>query len=351
VGSPAADSGVPDVATFSIVAVDTVHGEWGVAVASKFLAVGSVVPWARAGVGAVATQAAANTRFGEHGLLLLERGHSAADVLKILLRADPDPETRQMGIVDALGRGAVFTGDECQEWAGGVKGPGFAVQGNLLAGPEVVDLMSRVFLETRGSLADRMLTALEAGEAAGGDSRGKQSAAIVVVKAGGGYRGGNDRLVDLRVDDAEEPVVELRRLYQMHATVYLPNVHIRLGDEALASGVRKKAEREFSRAIRLYQDAIERNSGDGRIKNALAWFYVQHRVNLDEAFRLAEEARRLDRLSWEVIDTLAEIHFVRGNVVKARDHAVKALQMSPQNSYLESQVDRFQLAVREEERR
>jgi uncharacterized Ntn-hydrolase superfamily protein len=181
--------------------------------------------------------------------------------------------------------------------------------------------------------------------------RGKQSASILVVKAGGGYRGGNDRLVDLRVDDAREPVAELRRLYQIHSTTYLPNVHIRLGDEALASGARRKAEQEFARAIRLYRNGIDANPDDARIKNALAWFYVEHLVNLDEAFRLAEEARRLDRSSWEVIDTLAQIHFVRGNVVKARDHSVMALEMSPANSYLESQVERFQLAVLEEERR
>ncbi len=163
-----------------------------------------------------------------------------------------------------------------------------------------------------------------------------------------------ERLIESPIkvqDDAEEPVAGLRRLYQKHATIYLPNVHIRLGDEALASGARGKADREFSRAIRLFQDAMERNPEDARIKNALAWFYVRHRVNLDEAFRLSEEARRLDRSSWEVIDTLAEIHFVRGMLVKARDHSVMALQMSPGNSYLESQVERFQLAVLEEERR
>jgi uncharacterized Ntn-hydrolase superfamily protein len=328
-----------------------VQQEWGVAVASRFLAVGSVVPHARAGVGAIATQAAANTRFGPLGLAFLERGHSPENVLKRLLRADAQVDARQVAIVDAHGKVAVFTGDKCQEWAGGVTGRGFAVQGNLLAGSEVADMMAMTFQETQGDLAERMLAALEAGQDAGGDRRGKQSAAVVVVKAGGGYRGGNDRLVDLRVDDSTDPIGELKRIYDIHAATHLPSVHTRLGDEALAAGNREKAELEFSRVIRLYRKAMTDAPQNAQYKNALAWFYVQHRVNLDEAFRLAEEARRLDPGNWEIIDTLAQIHFARGQFVKARDHAVKALQMDPGNLYLTAQVERFQATVVDKERR
>lgn len=339
----------PTVATFSIVAVDTVQHECGVAVASRFLAVGSVVPWARAGVGAVATQAAANTSFGPHGLAYLERGESAQETLKRLLAADSDPDARQVGIVDARGGAAIFTGQHCQGWAGGVKGFGFAVQGNRLTGPEVVDLAAKAFRETEGSLAERLLAALAAGDQAGGDRSGRQSAAILVVKAGGGYRGGNDRLVDLRVDDATNPVGELQRLYAVHAAHYLPAVHVRLGDDALASGRRDVAEREYSRVIHLYREAIAAHPKDPDLKNGLAWFYVRHRVNLDEAFRLAEEARRLAPDSWEIIDTLAEIHFARGQLHQAHEHAIRALQMDPDNTYLKSQEARFRQAVREKE--
>jgi len=339
----------PEVSTFSIVAVDAAQREWGVAVASRFLAVGSVVPWARAGVGAVATQAAANTGFGPHGLAYLERGEPAEETLQRLLAADDDPDGRQVGIVDAQGGVATFTGKHCQAWAGDLKGAGFTVQGNRLPGPEVLDAMSRAFREATGSLAERLLVALAAGDQAGGDRSGKQSAALLVVKAGGGYRGGNDRLVDLRVDDAKEPVAELKRLYAIHAARYLPEVHIRLGDDALAAGRREVADREYSQVIHLYRAAIAASPKDPPLTNGLAWFYVRHRVNLDEAFRLAEEARRLDPASWEIVDTLAEIHFARGQLHQAHEHAIKALQMDPDNAYLKHQEERFRAAVREKE--
>ena len=341
----------PSVTTFSIVAVDTLQNEWGVAVASRFLAVGSIVPWARAGVGAIATQASANTAFGPHGLALLERGYSANQALGRLMETDPGIEERQIGLVDAKGRVAVHTGERCEEWAGSFKGPGFAILGNYLAGSEVGDQMAKAFEETEGSLTERMLASLRAGQRAGGDQRGRQSAAILVVKAGGGYRGGSDRLVDLRVEDHPKPIEELARLYRIHAAIYLPLVHIRLGDEALSGGRREKAGREYSRVIHLYRQAIARDPKSHRLKNALAWFYVRHRVNLDEAFRLIDAAKKLAPRSWEVIDTLAEIHFARGNLTMARDLADKALQLDPQNDYLKSQIRRFMSALVEEERK
>lgn len=335
------------VGTFSIVAADTVEGEWGVAVASRFLAVGSVVPWARAGVGAVATQAEANTAFGPHGLALMERGQSAPQALALLLRSDGKPGSRQVALVDGRGRVAVHTGDECRGWAGEVRGPGFVIQGNSLVGPEVVDLMAKAFMESHGSLAERLLDALAAGQGAGGDERGRQSAALLVVKAGGGYLGGNDRLVDLRVDDAKDPVAELARLYAVHAARNLTAVHIRLGDQALAAGQRAVAEREYARVIHLYRGAMTRWPRDATLRNGLAWFYVRRRVNLDEAFRLAQEARGLDPRSWEVVDTIAEIYYVRGNLAKARDSAAAALELDPGNAYLASQVARFETAIQE----
>ena len=200
------------VSTFSIVARDSVTGELGVAVASRFFAVGSVVPWAKAGVGAVATQSFANTTFGWRGLELLEKGATADESLQILLRDDNDRERRQLGIVSAKGASATYTGKGCLAWAGGRNGPNFAIQGNILAGEAVVTEMEKAFLQTKGTLADKLYAALIAGDANGGDARGKQSAAMLVVKEGAGYGGFTDRAIDIRVDDHLEPFRELGRL-------------------------------------------------------------------------------------------------------------------------------------------
>jgi uncharacterized Ntn-hydrolase superfamily protein len=207
--------------TFSIVAADPGAGDWGVAVASKFPAVGAVVPWARAGVGAIATQAYANTSFGPAGLALLERGLEAGLTLRELLEGDPDHAHRQVGLADAGGMAATFTGEKCMDWAGGRTGDGFACQGNILVGPNVVDGMAEAFRASGGELVDRLLAALEAGDASGGDRRGKQSAALLVVRAAGGYGGRNDRYIDLRVDDHEDPVTELRRVFTVYDREYL----------------------------------------------------------------------------------------------------------------------------------
>jgi uncharacterized Ntn-hydrolase superfamily protein len=208
--------GVPIVATFSIAAADPAAGEVGIAVASKFLAVGSVVPWVTAGVGAVATQAMANVACGPRGLGLLAQGIGPEEVLDEMTASDPARDGRQYGVVDARGRSATFTGTGCMQWAGGRAGDGYACQGNILAGPAVVDALAASFETTSGTLAERLLEALAAGDQAGGDRRGRQSAALYVARAGGGFLGGNDRFIDLRVDDHETPVPELTRLLAVH---------------------------------------------------------------------------------------------------------------------------------------
>lgn len=210
----------PPVATFSIVAFDPETKELGVAVASKFPAVGSVVPWARAGVGAVATQSYANTSYGPDGLALLARGAQPAEVLEILTRRDGRKADRQVGIVDARGQAATFTGAKCNPWAGGKTGKHYAAQGNLLTGPEVVDAMAKAFEESGGLLSARLLVALEAGQAAGGDKRGRQSAALLIVREGWGYAGFNDRFRDVRVDHHETPILELKKALAAHARVF-----------------------------------------------------------------------------------------------------------------------------------
>ena len=202
----------PVVATFSIVAADPESGEVGVAVASRFFSVGSVVPYGEGAVGAVATQANADVSFGPRGLELLARGVTPEEIVSILLRDEPADNGRQFGIVSADGLSSTYTGTGCNPWAGGRAGPNYAVQGNILTGEDVVIAMEKAFLETKGTLADRMFAALIAGHAKGGDSRGKQSAALIVRKPGTGYGGKNDRAIDIRVDDHEEPFKELGRL-------------------------------------------------------------------------------------------------------------------------------------------
>src|SRR5579871_692551 len=206
----------PLVSTYSIVAYDPANGDLGVAVQSKFLAVGAVVPWARAGIGAVATQAWCNTTYGPVGLQLLEAGATAQEACARLTGADEEREHRQMGIVDAHGNAATYTGSACHHWAGGRTGHGYAAQGNILVSQATVDALAETFEGEPGSLAERLLAALSAGQAAGGDSRGMESAAILVVRAGAGYGGHNDRYMDLRVDDHPSPIEELRRLVQLH---------------------------------------------------------------------------------------------------------------------------------------
>jgi len=207
------------VATFSIVAFDPASEELGVAVQSKFLAVGAVVPWARAGVGAVATQAMANVSYGPCGLGLMAEGRTAEETVQELVSSDEGREDRQVGVVDVRGRAATFTGDDCFDWAGGVTGEHYAAQGNILVGEETVEEMARAYEETAGDLAGRLLAALDAGQEAGGDSRGRQSAALLVVRQASGYGGQSDRVVDLRVDDHPDPIRDLIRIRELH-TLY-----------------------------------------------------------------------------------------------------------------------------------
>jgi uncharacterized Ntn-hydrolase superfamily protein len=227
--------------TYSIVALDAATGDLGVATQSKFLAVGAVVPWARADVGAIATQSFANVRYGPEGLDALATGRSAADVLAGLVAADPLREQRQAGIVDRHGNAATHTGRECFAWAGGRTGKGYAAQGNILAAAAVVDGIAETFEAGGPQFPELLVACLAAAEAAGGDRRGRESAALYIVRAEGGYGGGNDRLVDLRVDDHDDPVPELARVLGMHR-LYLDRpeeADLLLLDEGLAGELRR----------------------------------------------------------------------------------------------------------------
>jgi uncharacterized Ntn-hydrolase superfamily protein len=231
------------VATYSIVACDLDADQWGVAVQSKFLAVGSVVPWAEPHAGAIATQSYANPRYGPDGLALLRAGRSAQDVVEALTAADAGRAERQLGVVDGLGRSATFTGEACHEWAGGRTGIGYAAQGNILVSEVTVRALAVTF-EQNGhlSLADRLIECLAAAQAAGGDRRGQQSASLLIVEKDAGYANLSDVVVDLRVDDHERPIVELHRLYRLHNEIFgvTPAEDWLTVDEALAAELRDR---------------------------------------------------------------------------------------------------------------
>ena len=231
------------ISTYSIVACDLEAGDWGVAVQSKFLAVGAAVPAAEPHVGAIATQAWANLAYRPDGLALLRDGYQAEDVVRTLVGADEGREHRQLGVVDAVGRAATYTGSECLEWAGGTTGPGYAAQGNILVSAATVEAMASTFEGSAGQpLAERLLAALAAAEAAGGDRRGRQSAALLVVRKDGGYGGTSDVATDLRVDDHPQPIEELERIYRMHDLLFgqTPDEEWLEVDIALADELRER---------------------------------------------------------------------------------------------------------------
>jgi len=231
--------------TYSLVACDLARGEWGVAVQSKFLAVGAGVPWAEPAVGALATQALANLRYGPDGMALLREGASAEEVVRRLTEADEGRDERQLGVVDRNGRAATYTGSSCHEWAGGVTGDGYAAQGNILVSQETVTALAETFGASSGALAERLLEALAAAQQAGGDRRGQQSAALLVVRKDGGYMGTSDVLVDLRVDDHEAPIEELKRIYGLHDLLFgeTPKEEWLEVDERLAAELRERLDR------------------------------------------------------------------------------------------------------------
>ena len=249
----------PIVATYSIAACDLEAGQWGVATQSKFLAVGSVVPWAEPGVGAIATQAYANPRYGPEGLALLREGLDAQAVVERLTAADDDRDHRQVGVVDGRGGSASFTGSECMDWAGGLTGPGYAAQGNILVGKETVAALAATFVAATGTpLAERLIACLAAAQAAGGDRRGQQSAALLVVERDGGYAKLSDILVDLRVDDHPSPVAELARLCEMHSLLFgqTPKVEWVEVDDALRTELVERLQ------TLGYDTELERAFGD-----------------------------------------------------------------------------------------
>ncbi|WLD93136.1 DUF1028 domain-containing protein [Alkalihalobacillus sp. AL-G] len=263
------------VATFSIVGYDPKTEELGIAVQSKFIGVGSVVPWAKAGIGAVATQSYANTSYGPQGLEYMASGKTAEETIKLLTEPDEERELRQVGVVDANGNAATFTGNDCYDWAGGRTGHHNAAQGNILVSQETVDAMGETFERTEGTLAERLLKALDAGQQAGGDSRGKQSAALLIVREEGGYGGFNDRAIDLRVDDHPEPIKELIRIHDLHQLYFSPSKKESIAE--IKGDVYSELANELERLGFLEQKA---NHTQVAVEDALRVFV--HRENFEE---------------------------------------------------------------------
>jgi uncharacterized Ntn-hydrolase superfamily protein len=332
-------------ATFSIVAYDPDAQEWGVAVASKFLAVGSAVPFAKAGVGAIASQAWGNTTYGPRGLAMLSKGMSAQEVLDSLLASDKEYSHRQVGIVDSRGNVAAFTGESCFDWAGHIKGKSFSVQGNILMGEEVVKEMAYAFLKEKGALAERLLAALKAGQEAGGDKRGRQAAALLVAREKGGYSGFNDRYIDLRVDDHKEPINELERIYNLYKITFLPSAHIRFEEEYRKEGKRKEAEREWKVAYNLMTLALKAKPNDASVFNSIAWECAQRDVHIDEAYKYAKRALELDPEDPNIMDTMAFLYYKKGEYKKAIEMEERALKRSPNNEFFKKQLKLIKKAL------
>ncbi|MEA2070565.1 MAG: DUF1028 domain-containing protein [Asgard group archaeon] len=260
--------------TFSIVAYDPENKEWGVAVQSKFVAVGTVVPFAKANVGAIATQANANTSYGPKGLAMLKAGLSAAEVIEVLTTNDPQKEERQVGVVDRDGNAASFTGSNCFDWAGHFIGKNFCCQGNILVSEETITAMASAYKETAGDLVEKLFAALEAGRDAGGDKRGKESAAILIVKEEGAYDGGTDRYVDIRVDEHPHPIKELRKVFDVYNLCLLkrddPDDILKLESNVLETVLRVLKRDGF------YDGSINQ-SYNKKIKNTLSkWFHTNN---------------------------------------------------------------------------
>ncbi len=323
-----------DAGTFSIVAYDGETREWGVAVASKVLAAGYIVPWARAGVGAVATQAYANLDYGIEGLSLLENGLAAREVIERLREEDPEPGRRQVAVVDAAGAVAAFTGEDTLPWSGHIAGDGYSVQGNILAGEEVLKEMERAYLGSPGPLARRLVEALKAGEAAGGDKRGKQSAALLVVREGGGYQGKTDRLVDIRVDDDLEPVAELERIYKLWERTFVVQRYLDLG-----------GEREAGYALAIMERALAEGPEDAAVYNDFAWALATKKLYPQRALEMALRAHELAPEDANVMDTLAEAYYAAAENDEAVAWEKKALAQDPGNEFFAEQLKKFEEAA------
>lgn len=332
---------VQQPATFSIVAFDSATGELGVAVESKYFSVGRVVPWVEAGVAAVATQANVNPSYGPKALAMAKSGMTPGEIAAGFAASDSAWDSRQFAMVDAAGRVVTWTGPKCNTWAGGEAGVAFACQGNILAGPAVVANMAKAFRESSGELAGRLVTALEAAQAAGGDKRGQQSATLLVGRPSARHPEYRTRWVDLHVEDHKTPIAELRRLWNIHQGFHGAGSHMEMAAEYQAAGRRDLAELERERVHETLVGVLARGDRDAGLLNGLAWACAEHDLHLDDALKAAERAAALEPKSGDILDTLAEVHFRMGDDAKALEIEKRSLALDPKNPYLQKQVERF----------
>jgi uncharacterized Ntn-hydrolase superfamily protein len=337
--------------TFSILGYDPIAQEWGVAVQSKAFIVGGIVPWAQAGVGAIATQALSNKSFGPRGLQLLKRGHDPKDVLEQLIGSDADGARRQLAIMDAQGRTANYTGQQCIPWAGGIAEQNVSVQGNILASERVVKVMLAAYKKTQGKLAERLIAALESGQRAGGDKRGQQSAALLVVREKSDVDGIGDVYVDLRVDDHQTPIAELRRLYGIWEKEMYPY----LEGQRINSLLRAKKYARAQQLHRAYSAKIERlarkHPRDAQLMNGLAWQLAQNALGLDAAYKYAQRAVKLAPKDASILDTLAEVLYQRGEPARAVEIESGLVAQHPERADFQQQLAKFSRATQAKKRR
>lgn len=336
--SLSAFDGRQNIATFSIVAYDTLMEEWGVAVQSKFFAVGAVVPQAKAGVGAIATQAWGNTTFKEKAIQLFSEGYNAKEVVERLIKDDPDFEYRQIGVVDKDGNSCSFTGKNCSPYAGHIVGKNYAVQGNILYSEEVLKNMALAFETTKGPLGIKLIEALKAGQKAGGDKRGMQSAALLVVSKNGGYSGFDDRIIDLRVDDDEKPIEELERLYYINEETFLISSYIRIAVDAIKENKDKKAEEAFNRV----ETILNKYDQSADMYNSVAWEMAINNYKLEKALKYAKKAIDLKKDDANIWDTLGEIYYRMKNIKKAIESEKKAVELAPDEKLFKEKLEEWQ---------
>ncbi|HOK22642.1 MAG TPA: DUF1028 domain-containing protein [Candidatus Hydrothermia bacterium] len=334
--SPAPHSG-----TFSIVACDTLTREVGVAVASKFLAVGSAVPFAEAEVGAVATQAYGNMAFGPIALDLLKKGVTPDSIIKVLQNMDTLFDQRQVGIVSISGASASWTGKGCSSYAGHRNGFCYAIQGNILVGDTVIKAMENAFLNSSGDLPERLIAALEAGDMAGGDARGRQSAALLVMRKNGGYAGYSDRYVDIRVDDHPDPIPELKRIYKLWERFFLLDAHGRIGDQYAKENKTELSMMEYQQAMKILNEVMQENPDDPDLLNEVAWFMVLRGIELNKAKELIDKALEIKPDDANILDTAALIYFKLGFKKKAIEFEQKAVHLDPENKYFKDMLEKF----------
>ena len=338
--SPVIEADTPG-GTFSIVAFDPETQELGVAVQSRAFSVGAGVPWAEAGVGAIATQASTNESFGPRGLALLRAGHSASETLEKLIGSDPGRDNRQLGIIDVQGGSAGFTGSKCLVWAGDTTNVGLAAQGNILAGPGVLSEMVQAFSEHDGELSERLIAALQAAQAAGGDRRGQQSAALLVVRPSDRYPEYRTRYVELRVEDHPSPIDELERVFRIHQASDLLRAHLRYAAMYDTLGNEVAATRERTRIGRTLKTFLARDDAAAGTLNALAWYCATADMYLEESLAAATRAVAMEPENTGILDTLAEVQFRLGHKEEAIKTIEKAIAIDPDDTYLKEQRDRF----------